>query len=275
MFDAAVEWNKITAAADYLRVHLGTADIGIVLGSGLGGFVEELQDAAYVNYSDIPDFPVSTVPGHVGRWWKGELAGKNVYMLQGRFHAYEGYSLQEITRYVRVMKELGVHTLILTNACGCVNTAWNPGELMLIEDVINFFGPNPLTGPNIDQQGLRFPDMSHVFDPQLIDTCKKQADEIGLTIRQGVYMWFSGPCFETPAEIRMARIMGADAVGMSTVPEAIVGRHCGLKMLGISCMTNMAAGILDQPLTHEEVQETADRVKGSFQQLLAHTVSAM
>lgn len=267
--------TQIQNAADFLRDRVGEAEVGIVLGSGLGEYVDALQGGKYVEYRDIPGFPVSTVPGHAGRWWSGQLHGKRVYMMQGRFHAYEGYALDEVTMYVRMMKLLGVHTLLLTNAAGCVNTAWKPGDLMILTDCINFSGKNPLTGPNEDTFGPRFPDMSRAYDRQLIALCQQQADNLGLTIRQGVYMWFNGPCFETPAEIRMARILGADAIGMSTVPETIVARHCGMRVLGVSCMTNMAAGILDQPLNHEEVMEVANRVKTSFRSLLDATVAAM
>lgn len=270
-----MEMKKLQAAANFLRAQVGEAEIGIVLGSGLGDYVEALEDGKSVAYGEIPFFPVSTVPGHAGRWWTGKLHGKRVCMMQGRFHAYEGYGLDEVTMYVRVMKLLGVHTLILTNAAGCVNTAWNPGDLMLLNDCINFSGKNPLMGPNLDEFGPRFPDMSRAYDRELIALCHEQAEKLHITVREGVYMWFNGPCFETPAEIRMARILGADAVGMSTVPETIVARHCGMRVMGISCMTNMAAGILDQPLNHEEVMEVANRVRTGFRSLLDATVEAM
>lgn len=268
-------YEMIAEAAEYVREKIGEASIGIVLGSGLGDFVSSLENGTYVDYKDIPNFPVSTAPGHAGRFWKGELKGKQVYMMQGRMHGYEGYDLQDVTMYVRVMKLLGVETLILTNAAGCVNTAWNPGDLMIINDFINFSGKNPLTGPNMDEFGTRFPDMSNVFDPELIRICKEEAARLDVSVREGVYMWFNGPNYETPAEIRMARIVGADAVGMSTAPECIVAHHCGMKVLGISCMTNMAAGILDQPLSHTEVMETANKVKTGFTALLESTIERM
>lgn len=270
-----MDFAAIRQASDYLRERVGEAEIGIVLGSGLGDYADALEQGVSVAYKDIPGFPVSTVPGHAGRWWKGTLHGKQVFMMQGRFHSYEGYSLDSVTMYVRVMKLLGVKTLILTNAAGCVNTSWNPGDLMILTDCINFSGKNPLTGPNLDEFGPRFPDMSRAYDRELVALCQAQANRLGLTVRQGVYMWFNGPCFETPAEIRMARILGADAVGMSTVPETIVARHCGMRVLGVSCMTNMAAGILDQPLNHQEVMEVANRVKNGFRALLDATVEAM
>lgn len=260
--------ERIRAAAAYLEEKLGRAQIGIVLGSGLGDCVSELSDARWADYAEIPEFPVSTVPGHAGRFWAGTLRGKRVYMMQGRVHTYEGKSQQEVSMYVRVMKLLGVKTLILTNAAGCVNLGWQPGDLMILNDFINFTGRNPLIGENCEEFGPRFPDMSRVYDRELIRLCHSAAEKIGLTVREGVYMWFTGPCFETPAEIRMARIVGADAVGMSTVPESIVAAHCGIRVLGISCLTNMAAGILDQPLTHEEVMVTANRVKNAFAALL-------
>lgn len=270
------DWiHTIHHAADFLKERLGSADIGIVLGSGLGDYVEALENADFVDYRDIPGFPVSTVPGHAGRWWVGMLRGKRVFMMQGRFHAYEGYDLRDVTMYVRVMKLLGVHTLILTNAAGCVNKAWKPGDLMVLNDCINFSGKNPLTGANLDEFGPRFPDMSRAYDRELIRLCHKEADRLGVPLREGVYMWFNGPCFETPAEIRMARILGADAVGMSTVPETIVARHCGMRVMGVSCMTNMAAGILDQPLNHLEVMEVANRVKDTFRKLLDAVIADM
>ncbi len=268
-------FEKVNAAAEFIHSHIGAAETCIVLGSGLGDFASALSDGHFVRYSEIPGFPVSTVPGHAGCLWAGVLHGKRVYMMQGRFHAYEGYDLEDVTLYVRVMKLLGVRTLILTNAAGCVNLDWKPGDLMMLTDFINFSGKNPLTGPNRDEFGPRFPDMSRVYDRELLELGRQEAEQLGITIRQGVYMWFNGPCFETPAEIRMARTLGADAVGMSTVPESIVAAHCGMRVLGISCLTNMAAGILDQPLTHTEVMETAQRVKTDFTALLSAIVRDM
>lgn len=268
-------FEKVNAAAEFIRSRIGTAQTCIVLGSGLGDFVSALRDGQFVRYSEISGFPVSTVPGHAGCLWVGTFHGKRVYMMQGRFHAYEGYELEDVTLYVRVMKLLGVHTLILTNAAGCVNLDWKPGDLMMLTDFINFSGKNPLTGPNRDEFGPRFPDMSRVYDRELLELGRREAEQLGISLRQGVYMWFNGPCFETPAEIRMARTLGADAVGMSTVPESIVAAHCGMRVLGISCLTNMAAGILDQPLTHTEVMETAQRVKTDFTALLSAIVRDM
>ena len=268
-------YKQIEAAAQAIRERVGEAEIGVILGSGLGDYAQALQDAKYIDYRDIPGFPVSTAPGHAGRWWTGTLHGKRVCMMQGRFHAYEGYDLSEVTMPVRVMALLGVKTLIVTNAAGGVNLDFTPGDLMILTDCINFSGKNPLTGPNLDQFGPRFPDMSRCYDRELIALCQGQADRLGIPVRQGVYMWFNGPCYETPAEIRLARILGADAVGMSTVPETIVARHCGIRVLGVSCITNMAAGILDQPLCHEEVTEVANRVRTTFRSLLDAVIEAM
>ena len=262
------ELERIDRAADYIREVLGNADIGLVLGSGLGDYAEAMTDARVVPYAEIPGFPVSTVAGHAGEMWCGTLHGKRVLMMRGRFHSYEGYPLNDLVLPVRAMARLGVGTLILTNAAGAVNTSFAPGDLMVINDFINFSGKNPLTGPNIDELGTRFPDMSRAYDRRLMALAEETAREKGIILRTGVYAWFNGPTYETPAEIRMARVLGADAVGMSTVPETIAAVHAGMKVLGISCLTNMAAGILDQPLSHQEVMETSERVRGDFRTLL-------
>ena len=267
--------QKLEAAAETIRRAVGEAEIGVILGSGLGDYVEALEDAKSIDYKDIPGFPRSTVPGHKGRWVTGMLHGKRVCMMQGRFHAYEGYDLKDVTMPVRVMALLGVKTLIVTNAAGGVNLGFHPGDLMIITDCINFSGMNPLRGENLDAFGPRFPDMSQAYNRELVALAEKCAQEMNVQVQKGVYCWFNGPCFETPAEIRMARVLGADAVGMSTVPETIVARHCGLNVLGVSCITNMAAGILDQPLNHQEVMETADRVKNTFRGLLDRVITAM
>ena len=267
--------NKLHTAAEYIREKVGEAEIGVILGSGLGDYVEALEDAKYVDYKDIPGFPHSTAPGHAGRWWTGKLHGKRVCMMQGRFHAYEGWTMEEVTMPVRVMSLLGVKTLFVTNAAGGVNLNFSQGCLMIISDFINMSGKNPLTGPNLSEFGVRFPDMSHAYDLDLIALCEKQAEKLSVNVEKGVYMWMNGPTYETPAEIRMARILGADAVGMSTVPETIVARHCGIRVLGVSCITNMAAGILDVLLDEQEVIETAARVKGTFRALLDATIEAL
>jgi len=268
--------ERVRIAADAVRARLGEAEIGVVLGTGLGGFVDHMQGADSMAYAEILGFPVPTVQGHAGRWWRGTLHGKSVYMLQGRFHMYEGRSMEDITLYVRMMKLLGVRVLILTNAAGCVNAAWQAGDLMLFTDFINFSGLNPLIGPNADAFGPRFPDLCDACDPALVSLCEAEAAKLGLTnVRKGVYMWFSGPSFETPAEIRMARILGADAVGMSTVPEIIAARHCGLRVMAVSCMTNMAAGMEQGGIDHTQVLANADRAKDAFTKLLDAAIKAV
>ena len=269
------EMKRINLAAEKVIAELGNAEIGVILGSGLGDFANDVQNAKRLPYSEIPGFPVSTVPGHAGMLVCGMLHGKRVVMMQGRFHYYEGYSMKDVTLPVRVMQKMGVRTLIVTNACGGVNLAFKPGDLMVISDMLTLTGFNPLMGPNLDEFGPRFPDMSCVFDKELRKLAHACAKEQGMTLQEGVYCQFPGPCYETPAEIRMARVLGADAVGMSTVPEAQAARHGGMCILGISCVTNMAAGILDQPLCHEEVTETANRVKVQFKGLLDSVIAKM
>ncbi len=239
-------------------------EIGMILGSGLGDYAEKIENPIYIPYSEIAGFPVSTVPGHKGRFVIGTCCGKNVIAMQGRVHYYEGYTQEEITLPIRIMNRLGVKKVLLTNAAGGCNASWNPGTLMIIRDHINYSGSNPLIGKNVEEDGPRFPDMTTVYDKEMISKLKKVTDENGIHMEEGVYMMFTGPSFETPAEVRMAQIVGADAVGMSTVPEAIVCAHCGIKVLGISCITNKAAGISEVPLSHEEVVETTNRVKDEF-----------
>ncbi len=259
----------IGAAVDRLAPICGkSCRIGLILGSGLGGYAERVKNMRTLDYSEIPDYPHSSVPGHKGRFVAGELFGKTVVAMQGRFHYYEGYPQSTLAIGVRTMKRLGVTHLLLTNAAGGVNLAFSPGDLMLIADHINYSGGNPLIGPNDDAYGTRFPDQSNVYDRELRARALRLAGENGIDLKQGVYMMFSGPTFETPAEIRMARTLGASAVGMSTVPEAIVAAHCGIRTLGVSLITNMAAGILDQPLTHEEVQQTAAAAGRRFTSLV-------
>lgn len=265
----------IQNAAAAIEKACGRADIAVILGSGLGDYAAALTNSKSISYRDIPGFPLSTVPGHAGRWVAGELHGKRVCMMQGRFHAYEGYPLCEVTLPIRVMAQLGVKTLIVTNACGGVNLSFKPGDLMLISDFINLAGMNPLVGPNLEAFGPRFPDMTRAFDREYLALAEACGRELGLALQKGVYCWMSGPSFESPAEIRMVRTLGADAVGMSTVPEAIVARHSGLRVLGVSCITNMAAGILDQPLSHAEVMETGNRVKHTFRGLLDKVIEKM
>lgn len=264
-----MNYEKIKAAAEYIQARVSLRPtVGLVLGSGLGGYADTLEDAVRISYSEIPSFPVPTIPGHSGALVIGRKCGQEVVVLQGRIHYYEGLPQQEITLPIRVLAALGVKTVVLTNACGGVNLAFKPGDLMLISDHINFSGANPLIGPNMEEFGPRFPDMSNLYTASLRAQIKETAQKAGISLREGVYAMYSGPNYETPAEIRMFRIMGADTVGMSTVPEAIVAGHCGMQVVGVSCITNMAAGVLPVKLSHEEVTETANRVKEVFQDLI-------
>ncbi|MFX3625568.1 MAG: purine-nucleoside phosphorylase [Ectobacillus sp.] len=268
--------EQIEQAASYLKQKYSkTPAIGLILGSGLGVLADEIENAVKVPYSEIPNFLISTVEGHAGQLLFGTLEGVTVVAMQGRFHYYEGYDMQKVTFPVRVMKALGVEKLIVTNAAGGVNTSFEPGDLMIISDHINFTGTSPLIGPNDPALGVRFPDMSEAYCKQLRQTAKQAAERLGIKVREGVYVAMSGPTYETPAEVRMVRTLGGDAVGMSTVPEVIVARHSGLKVLGISCISNMAAGILDQPLHHEEVIETTERVKVNFLSLVKEIIKEM
>ncbi|MFB4163514.1 purine-nucleoside phosphorylase [Alteribacillus sp. JSM 102045] len=246
--------------------------IGLILGSGLGVLAEEIENAVKVHYEDIPGFPVSTVTGHAGQLVFGHLKGVPTVAMQGRFHYYEGYTMQEVTFPVRVMHAMGVQTLLVTNAAGSVNESFTPGNLMLIKDHINLQGDNPLLGKNDEELGPRFPDMSSAYTAELCDTARKAAASLDITLQEGVYAANTGPAYETPAEVRMIRTLGADAVGMSTVPEVMTAVHGGMKVLGISCLSNMAAGILDQPLSHDEVIETTEKVKEEFLQLMKEII---
>lgn len=247
-------------------------EIGIILGSGLGELADEYCEYA-VSYNDIPNFVKSTVKGHKGRLVFAEINGKKVVLMQGRNHYYEGHSMREITYPVKVMKALGVKTLILTNAAGAVNESFKPSDLMVITDHINHMGSNPLIGPNDETLGERFPDMSEVYNKSLIETAEKCASKLGIDIQKGVYWANSGPSYETPAEINMMRKLGADAVGMSTVPEAIVANYCGMDILGISCITNAASSSSGEKLSHEEVIEAADNAKSKFKALVKEVIA--
>ena len=244
-----------------------TPEIGIILGSGLGDLAEEI-DGISIPYSEIPEFPTSTVAGHSGKLVVGRICNKTVIAMQGRFHYYEGYSMQTVVYPVRVMRFLGIQTLMVTNAAGGVNKSFKPGDFMIIEDHLNLMGNNPLIGQNIDNLGPRFVDMSYAYNKELVDLTLNAGQEMEIKLQKGIYAALTGPTYETPAEIRMIRSLGADAVGMSTVPEVIAANHMGVKVLGISCITNMAAGILDQPLNHEEVIETSNKVKKDFSRLI-------
>ncbi|MCF6137654.1 purine-nucleoside phosphorylase [Pseudalkalibacillus berkeleyi] len=246
--------------------------IGLILGSGLGDFADEINHATYIDYTEIPHFPVSTVEGHAGKLVIGELSGKTVVAMQGRFHFYEGYTMQEVTFPVRVMKGLGVEQIIVTNACGGMNPDFQAGDLMIIEDHLNMTGANPLIGPNDKELGPRFPDMSTAYTPELIELVKSVGKEQGISLQQGVYASISGPTYMTRAELKMLRTVGADTVGMSTVPEVIVARHMDMKTIGISCITDMAIAEELEPLTHEQVVEVANRTKPTFKQLLRSVI---
>ena len=257
-------------SADYLRARIGAfqPDVAMVLGSGLGYLGDEVEDAVAVDYKDIPWFKASTAPGHKGRLVFGRLSGKNVAVMQGRMHHYEGYSYEEVSYAVRVLRLLGCSALVVTNAAGCVNTEWKAGDLMLITDQIKIFMESPLRGENIPEFGPRFPDSSHLYTPALQDVARAAARDLGLPLREGVYMYFPGPQYETPAEVRLARLVGADAAGMSTAPEVITAGHCGMQVLGFTLLSNMAAGILDQPLSEQEVLDAAEAAKDKFSRLV-------
>lgn len=243
-------------------------EIGLILGSGLGDYANKITDPVIIPYKEIPGFPVSQVAGHQNQFVLGNCQGKRVIAMQGRFHYYEGIEQSQIAIPVRIMKKLGVHALIITNASGGVNIDYQPGDLMLIKDHINMSGSNPLIGKNADEFGPRFPDMSDVYDSKLRIAINELAAEHKIPLQEGVYLMMSGPNYETKAEIRMARVLGADAVGMSTVPEAIIANHCGMSVIGISCITNMGTGVTEKPLNHQEVVETAEIAKEKFTGLI-------
>jgi purine-nucleoside phosphorylase len=246
--------------------------IGLVLGSGLGAFARSLEKATAIPYGEIPRFPVSTAIGHSGELVLGHCQGVPVAVMSGRAHYYEGYTMQQVVFPVRVLGRMGVKTLILTNAAGSVNVNYKPGELMVLGDHINLMGGNPMIGPNEDQLGQRFFDMSEAYDPHLREIAEKACWKAGVTVRKGVYLALAGPSYETPAEIKMLRTLGADAVGMSTVPEAIAARHMGIRILGISCITNMAAGVSKKPLDHREVLEVGEKATAALIDVLGRIV---
>lgn len=254
---------------DYIETYTEgfVPEIGIVLGSGLGELADEYCETA-IPYSKIPNFSQSTVQGHKGQLVFAQISGRKVVMMQGRNHYYEGHSMQEITYPIKVMKKLGVKTVILTNAAGAINKSFRPGDLMVITDHINFMGANPLVGANDEDFGVRFPDMSEIYNKNLIKIVDAAGRILNLNLKHGVYIASSGPSYETPAEIKMARFMGADAAGMSTVPEAIVANYCGMNVIGISCISNFASGISTKKLSHEEVIETTNQVKAKFKNLI-------
>ena len=276
-FSAEEYTRQVQEAAAYIKEKLGgrAPEIAITLGSGLGDLADHLVDAVQIPYGEIPHFPVSTVAGHKGQFVVGKLEGREVLCMQGRFLYYEGYDLKQVTLPVRVMKLLGISTLIVTNAAGGINTGFRPGNLMLIEDHLNLTGENPLIGENLEVFGDRFFDMTVAYDAEYRALAEQLAAELNIPLQKGVYAWLTGPNYETPAEIRYLRAIGADAVGMSTVPEVLVARHSGLRVCGISCITNLAAGMGDGLLSHEEVKETADRVKVDFIRLVTALTGRM
>ena len=259
----------IEETLDYINEYTDNfePEIGIVLGSGLGDLADKYCDIA-IPYSNIPHFAKSTVQGHKGQLVFADINGRKVVMMQGRNHFYEGHSMSDVTYPIKVMKKLGVKTLILTNAAGAVNKSFRPADLMVITDHINFMGTNPLIGRNDENFGVRFPDMSEVYNKNLIKIVDTAGRLLKLDLKHGVYMATTGPSYETPAEIKMARFMGADAIGMSTVPEAIVANYCGIEVIGISCISNYATGVSTKKLSHEEVIETTDKLKAKFKELV-------
>ncbi len=261
--------QKLKRASEFLRLRLDAPpETAMILGSGLGDFVDQLEDRRSVPYAEIPGFPISSVVGHSGRLSVATACGKRLCALQGRVHFYEGVPPWEVVFPVRALAQWGVRRFVITNAAGAVNTAFSPGDLMLISDHINLLGDNPLCGPNLDELGERFPDMTQAYDPELRARAQRAAGRAGISCREGVYVAVRGPSYETPAEIRMLRTLGADAVGMSTVPEVIALNHLHRPVLGISCITNMAAGIRDEKMLHEDVLSTTRRVRDDFANLL-------
>lgn len=254
---------------DYINVYTDDfkPEIAIVLGSGLGALADKFCEVS-IPYSKIPNFAQSTIQGHKGALVFAEIFGKKVVMMQGRSHYYEGHTMQQITYPIKVLKKLGVKTIILTNAAGAINKTFKPADLMIITDHINMMGQNPLIGKNDDEFGERFPDMSEIYDKELIKNLDNCAKKLNINLKRGVYIAYSGPSYETPAEIKMARLFGADAAGMSTVPEAIVANYCGMKVLGISCITNYASGVSTKKLNHQEVIETSDSARDKFIKLI-------
>ena len=269
-------YSAIRETVDLIRIRCRQQPVlGLILGSGLGAYADSFQNRTVIPFAELPHFPSSTILGHSGNLIIGNAEGVSVAALQGRVHLYEGYSIAEVAFPARVLGSLGIRRLIVTNAAGGINTAFKPGDLMLISDHINLMGTNPLTGPNLDELGPRFPDMSEAYDSEMRGIALEAARQMEIPLHQGVYIGLLGPSYETPAEIRMCRTLGADAVGMSTVPEVIVANHMGIRVLGISCITNMAAGILPQKLTHKEVLDTTEMTKEKFRSLLEGIISRL
>lgn len=266
-------FRKVQKAADYIRSKAPlTPELAIVLGSGLGALAESMKERSVIPYADIPGFPRSSVEGHAAKLVIGRLGKKTVAMMQGRFHYYEGFTMRELAFPIYVLRALGISDLIVTNACGGINETFHPGDLMLIEDHINLSGQNPLIGDNDERFGPRFPDMTEVYDKALTDTAEKIARQLSVPIKRGVYAFFTGPCYETAAEIRAYKVLGADAIGMSTVPEATVAHYLGMRVLGIACITNMATGIAKTKHSHKEVLSVAKSGSENFINLIYEIV---
>ncbi|MDE5412052.1 purine-nucleoside phosphorylase [Alkalihalobacterium chitinilyticum] len=265
---------KINESAAFIEEKIsGKPKIGLILGSGLGELADEIQNPVQIPYGEIPNFPVSTVEGHAGQLVIGQLEGKQVIAMQGRFHYYEGYSMQEVTFPVRVMKQLGVELIVVTNACGGMNKEFAPGDLMIITDHLNMTGDNPLIGPNYNELGPRFPDMSTAYTPKLVDFVAQTGNELDIKLQKGVYAGVTGPTYMSGAELIMLRNLGGDVIGMSTVPEVIVASHAQMKVIGISCITDMAIGEELEGITHEQVVEVANRTKPKFIKLVKKIVA--
>lgn len=270
-------YEQYQQSAAYIKGCIGDrrVEVLMILGSGLGFMGEFVEDPVIVPYAEIPHFKHSTAPGHEGRFVIGQLGGKCVAVMQGRMHTYEGYSYEDVSYAVRVVRLLGADTMIVTNAAGAVNTSFREGEIMLITDHIKFFGVSPLAGPNLDEFGTRFPDMSTLYTPELQQIARRSAAELGVRLNEGVYMFFPGPQFETPAEVRAARILGADNVGMSTVPEVITAGHCGMRVLGFSLSANPAAGVTSAPILGEDVNAAAEATRPAFSALILKCLEKM
>lgn len=270
-------YDQYQQSADYIREKLGSFSpkVAMILGSGLGFLGDVVESPIAIPYGEIPHFKASTAPGHKGRLVFGTLSGQPVAVMQGRMHHYEGYSYEDVSYAVRVLRLLGCDTLIVTNAAGCVRTDWQAGDLMLITDQIKLFSESPLRGENLPEFGVRFPDASHLYTPRLRELARETAAELDIPLREGVYFYCYGPQYETPAEIRAARILGGDAVGMSTAPEVIMAGHCGMEVLGLTLLSNMAAGILDQPLSEQEVLDAAAAAREKFSGLIRACLKKM
>jgi purine-nucleoside phosphorylase len=265
--------DKLKQSSKFIQSLCGAQPkIGIILGSGLGNFVDQVSDKIVIPYKDIPFFKITTVEGHAGQLIFGNIKGVQIVVLQGRVHAYEGHSMEEVVFPVRLLAMLGISILILTNAAGGINLKYQPGDLVIIKDHINLMGKNPLIGPNQSEWGPRFPDMSHAYNLELKDILEETAKSLGQPLQLGVYAGVLGPSYETPAEIKMIRILGADMVGMSTIPETIAANHLGLRVCGVSCITNMGAGIIEQTLKHEDIKQEAFKVMDLFTNLLTHSI---